>query len=513
MLEPGEWAILEEAHAAGMAVEQVLDRARAQTPDSHPFRSLRSLVGVGDLRDAWLALGFELFTGIRERRMGRLPHHRTSLYGPPCAECGKPLRTPGARRCVECGHRVSDAPDPTTCERGRIRLHRRALPTLSIADVLEAGPSLLLSVDDFVGRIIMPSDEEDWLLTVLADPAFGLVQTPAPLPSLACMVETLFSFHHALASDLLYQYMDTEQGNELPQVLVHCSLIGADRAQSLAQALLDLYPIELRTDASGRCELLAELEMDEGSSPTLRLAEAHWDAVREIPARLHAYVSAHLGEFEAALGQTRAARRRKAAAANVPYETGPFAGGSDLAKQLFDAATEIAQWRARMPAGRHSTFPPHTGALAIGTLLELRDGIMDDAMRVYLQVTHHHALEPFHGPVVRVIDGWHDARPNDLAAVAARPTVRVGLLPGEISPAKIAADLGVFPVPLESREFPAFRSRYGVSPYGVTYWGLWTGSSESVAWKAEPLPPQIEVLPELGAPQPAQRLIQGDAGR
>lgn len=42
-------------------------------------------------------------TGFEETDVYALYHHRIELYGPPCSVCGKPLRTPVARRCVECG--------------------------------------------------------------------------------------------------------------------------------------------------------------------------------------------------------------------------------------------------------------------------------------------------------------------------------------------------------------------------------------------------------------------------
>jgi hypothetical protein len=45
---------------------------------------------------------FEI-AGFREANANALWHHRLSLFGPPCSNCGKPLRTPQARHCAECG--------------------------------------------------------------------------------------------------------------------------------------------------------------------------------------------------------------------------------------------------------------------------------------------------------------------------------------------------------------------------------------------------------------------------
>ena len=52
----------------------------------------------------WEALYlYREITGFAETNPNALQHHRISLYGPPCHSCGKPLRTPVAKRCVECG--------------------------------------------------------------------------------------------------------------------------------------------------------------------------------------------------------------------------------------------------------------------------------------------------------------------------------------------------------------------------------------------------------------------------
>ena len=53
-------------------------------------------------RSSALDLYFRL-TGVRETNVNAIYHHRLSLYGPPCAWCGKPLRTPKAKFCAACG--------------------------------------------------------------------------------------------------------------------------------------------------------------------------------------------------------------------------------------------------------------------------------------------------------------------------------------------------------------------------------------------------------------------------
>jgi len=45
---------------------------------------------------------YERITGFRDTNANALYHHRVALYGPPCRECGKPLRTPQARLCGAC---------------------------------------------------------------------------------------------------------------------------------------------------------------------------------------------------------------------------------------------------------------------------------------------------------------------------------------------------------------------------------------------------------------------------
>lgn len=59
---------------------------------------------ITDEQSKQLALDFYFeLTSFRETNINAIWHHMTCLYGPPCQECGKPLRTPKARWCAACG--------------------------------------------------------------------------------------------------------------------------------------------------------------------------------------------------------------------------------------------------------------------------------------------------------------------------------------------------------------------------------------------------------------------------
>lgn len=47
----------------------------------------------------------ERMTGWANMHQNAIIHHRLCDYGPDCTECGKPLRTPKAGFCAECGHK------------------------------------------------------------------------------------------------------------------------------------------------------------------------------------------------------------------------------------------------------------------------------------------------------------------------------------------------------------------------------------------------------------------------
>jgi hypothetical protein len=65
-----------------------------------------------EARFAPMLAAYERLTGFHETNHVAIWHHRVSLYGPLCHVCSRPLRTPQARLCAECGA-PREASDPS----------------------------------------------------------------------------------------------------------------------------------------------------------------------------------------------------------------------------------------------------------------------------------------------------------------------------------------------------------------------------------------------------------------
>jgi hypothetical protein len=86
-------------------------RCKSEVPmlKDDEFRLALSLkgTGTGSLREREFGpvlAEYERITGFHETNINAFYHHLTSLYGPECKACGKPLRTPKARLCAACRH-------------------------------------------------------------------------------------------------------------------------------------------------------------------------------------------------------------------------------------------------------------------------------------------------------------------------------------------------------------------------------------------------------------------------
>jgi hypothetical protein len=92
MLEEDEWRIVQEQLSSATAALASHHSGTGVIPGETSIRSI-----FQPALDA-----YERITGFRETNYNALSHHRVALYGPPCHNCGRPLRTPDARLCGSC---------------------------------------------------------------------------------------------------------------------------------------------------------------------------------------------------------------------------------------------------------------------------------------------------------------------------------------------------------------------------------------------------------------------------
>lgn len=96
MLDEEEFAVISEIYAECMQLGKRYRQTRNATLDESPIDSL-----FRPVREAYYRI-----TGWADVHQNAILHHKISIYGPPCAYCKKPLRTPEARFCAACGTRV-----------------------------------------------------------------------------------------------------------------------------------------------------------------------------------------------------------------------------------------------------------------------------------------------------------------------------------------------------------------------------------------------------------------------
>ena len=108
MLEEAEWReVMDAQRAAGERLNAATASRRVARKGGGSYVHISE--AEHEARFAPMLAAYERLTGFRETNPMAIWHHRASLYGPPCHECGRPLRTPQARFCAACG--TSRRPD------------------------------------------------------------------------------------------------------------------------------------------------------------------------------------------------------------------------------------------------------------------------------------------------------------------------------------------------------------------------------------------------------------------
>ena len=96
MLDENEFAVVAKLYSEGFSCSPEFRRQHNLPLDNCPT----------DLRFRPMREAYERMTGFEETNHLAILHHRISLYGELCENCGKPLRTLQAAFCAACGKTV-----------------------------------------------------------------------------------------------------------------------------------------------------------------------------------------------------------------------------------------------------------------------------------------------------------------------------------------------------------------------------------------------------------------------
>jgi hypothetical protein len=96
MLDEEEYAVIARLFNASTSSVKDFRRAHGTSLKDTPLQELYKPV----------CAEYERMTGVKESDHDEILKHRISLYGPPCKQCHKPLRTPKAKLCGACMHPV-----------------------------------------------------------------------------------------------------------------------------------------------------------------------------------------------------------------------------------------------------------------------------------------------------------------------------------------------------------------------------------------------------------------------
>lgn len=97
MLDEEEYAVIARLHSQATLATKDFRRTHETSLKDTPLYEIFKPV----------CAEYEQITSMNEENRNEILKHRISLYGPPCKQCHKPLRTPKARFCGYCMHPVN----------------------------------------------------------------------------------------------------------------------------------------------------------------------------------------------------------------------------------------------------------------------------------------------------------------------------------------------------------------------------------------------------------------------